>query len=115
VIGQDPAAGTFSAKGSTITLTVSRGPETSGVPNVENTDEQTAKSQLEESGFKVKVTREDTDDPSLEGIVISQDPAGGTQAKPKTKVTISVGHYNPPPPGDTTTDTTGTTTTITLP
>ena len=115
VIGQDPEANTFAAKGSTITLTVSKGPETTGVPNVENTDEQTAKSQLEGSGFKVKVTKEDTDDPSLEGIVISQDPAGGTRAKPNTKVTIVVGRYKAPPPADTTTETTATTTTTPVP
>jgi serine/threonine-protein kinase len=106
VISQDPAANTFAAPGSTVTLTVSKGPQTQGVPGVEGTDEATAKSQLEASGFKVHSVKQDTTDPSLDGIVISQDPASGTQAKPGTKVTIVVGHYKAPPPGPTTTTTT---------
>jgi beta-lactam-binding protein with PASTA domain len=112
VIDQSPAANTFAAKGSTITLTVSKGPQTTGVPSVEGTDEQTATSQLETSGFKVRVQREDTTDEGLDGIVIRQDPPAGTQAKPKTKVTIVVGRFVAPPPQDTTT---GTTTTVPSP
>jgi beta-lactam-binding protein with PASTA domain/predicted Ser/Thr protein kinase len=107
VIAQEPAASSFAPKGSTITLTVSKGPQTKGVPSVENTDEQTATSQLEGSGFRVKVVRQDTTDPSLDGIVISQDPSGGSQAKPGSKVTIVVGSYQAPPE-DTTTATTTT-------
>ena len=112
VIDQSPAGSSFASKGSTITLTVSKGPETKGVPDVENTDEQTATSQLESSGFKVKVKKQDTDDPNLEGIVISQDPVGGSEVKPGTKVTIFVGRYKAPPPGETTTAETTTTTPI---
>ncbi len=113
VIDQSPAANSFAAKGSTVTLTVSKGPQTSGIPGVEGTDEQTAKSQLEASGFKAKVEREDTTDEGLDGIVIRQDPAAGTQAKPKTRVTIVVGHFKAaPPPPETTT---GTTTTVPTP
>jgi beta-lactam-binding protein with PASTA domain len=114
VIAQDPGPGSFAGKGSTVTLTVSKGPQTKGVPGVENLDEETARSQLEASGFKVHVKKEDTSDPNLEGIVISQDPAAGTEAKPGSKVTISVGHYKEPPPGETTT-TVGTTTTTPTP
>jgi beta-lactam-binding protein with PASTA domain/predicted Ser/Thr protein kinase len=109
VIAQNPAANTFAAKGSTITLTVSKGPTTTGVPNVENEDEQTATSQLEASGFKVKVKHQDTTDPGLQGFVLSQDPAPDAQAKPGSKVTIVVGQYKAAPPGDTTTGTTTTT------
>src|SRR5439155_18624603 len=39
VIGQEPAANSSAAKGSTITLTVSKGPQTTGVPKVVNTVE----------------------------------------------------------------------------
>jgi len=113
VIDQSPAASTFAAKGSTVTLTVSKGPQTTGVPSVEGADEQTAKSQLEASGFKVKVEHEDTTDEGLDGIVMRQDPAPGTQAKPKTKVTIVVGRFKAAPPPEETT--TGTTTTVPVP
>jgi serine/threonine-protein kinase len=111
VIDQSPAANTFAGKGSTVTLTVSKGPQTTGVPNVEGTDEQTARSTLEASGFKVHVQREDTTDEGLDGSVLSQDPPAGTEAKPKTRVTIVVAHFKPAPPDVTTT--TDTTTTIT--
>ena len=113
VIDQQPAGGSLGSKGSTITLTVSKGPQTTGVPNVENTDVETAKAQLQQSNFKVKVTHQDTSDPSLDGIVISQDPGGGTQAKPGSTVTLTVGHYKAAPPPPPTTDTTTTDTTTT--
>ena len=106
VIDQTPAPNNFAPKGSTVTLTVSKGPTTTGVPNVEGEDEQTARSQLEASGFKVKVEHQDTADEGLDGFVLSQDPPSDTQAKPGSKVTIVVGRFQAPPPGDTTTDTT---------
>jgi serine/threonine-protein kinase len=108
VIAQSPEANTFAGKGSTVTLTVSKGPQTTGVPSVEGTDEQTARSTLEDSGFKVRVKREDTPDEGLNGSVLSQDPPAGTEAKPGSKVTIVVGRYKAPPPADTTTATTTT-------
>jgi serine/threonine-protein kinase len=107
VIDQTPAPNNFAPKGSTVTLTVSKGPTTTGVPNVENEDEQTARSQLEASGFKVTVAHEDTTDEGLDGFVLRQDPPPGTQVKPKSKVTIVVGRYTPPP-ANTTTETTTT-------
>jgi serine/threonine-protein kinase len=112
VIDQTPAPDNFAPKGSTVTLTVSKGPTTIGVPNVENEDEQTARSQLEASGFKVKVEHEDTTDEGLDGFVLRQDPPPGTQVKPNSKVTIVVGRFAAPPPADTTT---GTTTTVPVP
>ncbi len=46
---------------------------------------------------------EDTNDPSLDGVVLSQDPGGGTEAEPGTTVRVVVGRFvEPPPPGDTT-------------
>ena len=55
--------------------------------------------------------RQDTDDESLDGLVMSQDPGGNTQADPKSVVTLTVGQFVPPP--DVTTDTTSTDTTST--
>ncbi|MDQ5821871.1 MAG: Stk1 family PASTA domain-containing Ser/Thr kinase [Actinomycetota bacterium] len=91
VVGQSPAANTFAAKNSTVTLSVSKGPKTAGVPDVSSQDEGTAVDTLTASGFKVAVVRQDTDDPGQDGIVLSQDPLGGSQAKPGSKVTIVVG------------------------
>ena len=56
--------------------------------------------------------REDTEDLSLDGLVISQDPPGGTELEPGKAVTLVVGRFvepppaeppPPPPPGETTT------------
>jgi len=93
VIAQDPAANSFVPPGSKITLTVSKGPKTRAVPNVEQSDADSARSTLEAAGFKVRIVEQDTQDPSLDNIVISQDPAAGTQAKPGTTVTLTVGRF----------------------
>ena len=41
--------------------------------------------------------RQETDDEALDGLVMSQDPAGGTQADPDSVVTMTVGEFVPPP------------------
>jgi serine/threonine-protein kinase len=103
VVDQDPNGGTNASKGSTVTLSVSRGPTTSAVPDVTNQDVSIAQASLEAAGFKTRTVTESTDDPTLDGIVISQDPIGGTQAKPNTVVTLFVGRF-----AETTTTTTPT-------
>jgi len=79
--------------GSTIKLSVSKGPKQSTVPDVTNQDEASARSTLKSAGFKVQVQRQDVNDPGLDGIVLSQDPTGDTQAPQGSTVTITVGHY----------------------
>jgi serine/threonine-protein kinase len=91
VTGQNPGANTFASKGATITLSVSKGPTTSGVPDVTSQDEETAVGILRESKFRVRTIRQDTTDPLQDGIVLSQDPEGGAQAEPGSTVTITVG------------------------
>jgi len=93
VVDQDPNGGSASSKGSTVTLSVSRGPVTSAVPDVTTQDVAIAQTTLEAAGFRTRVVLEDTDDPSFDGIVISQDPVGGTQAKPSSLVTLFVGRF----------------------
>ena len=109
VIGESPSGNSLVANGSTITLSVSKGPKTSAVPDVTSLDLATAVSTLHDSGFKVTIAKTDTSDPAQDGIVLNQTPAGGTQAKPHTTVAITVGKYTapqpppPPPPPPTTT------------
>jgi serine/threonine-protein kinase len=93
VVDQDPNGGSTASKGSTVTLSVSKGPATLAVPDVTTQDVATAQATLEAAGFRVRVVLEDTDDPSLDSIVISQDPAGGSQAKPDSLVTLFVGRF----------------------
>jgi len=93
VVDQDPAGGTSSSRGTTVTLSVSRGPSTTAVPDVTEQDVAVAQSTLEAAGFATDVVLEDTDDPTLDGIVLSQDPAGGSQAETGSTVTLFVGRY----------------------
>jgi beta-lactam-binding protein with PASTA domain len=94
VLRQDPRANSTAPKGSTITLTVSKGPQTIAVPEVTSIDVDTARSTLEQSGFKVKVVKQPANDPSLEGIVLDQDPPPNAQAKRGATVTIYVGDFS---------------------
>ena len=83
------------------------------MPPVENLDVATARSILQDAGFKVVVQDQDTDDRDLEGVVLGQDPGPGTQAPVGATVTLTVGNYVPP--AATTTETTTTTPTTTEP
>jgi serine/threonine-protein kinase len=107
VIQMNPEANSLVAPGSTITLYVSKGPATSSVPDVTSFARSDAVATLRNSGFKVGVDVQDTDDSSLDGVVMTQTPGPGEQAKPGATVTITVGHYTPPPE-TTTTETTPT-------
>jgi eukaryotic-like serine/threonine-protein kinase len=93
VVSQDPVAGTESSKGTTVTLSVSRGPSQAAVPDVVTQDVTIARQTLERAGFEVREVLEDTTDPDSEGIVLAQDPAGQTQAKPGSVVTLYVGRF----------------------
>ena len=104
VIGQSPSAGGTAGKNSVISLTVSKGPKTSTVPDVTSYDLTSAEQQLQASGFKWQVTEQDVSDPNQVGTVLTQDPVGGAQAAPKTVVHLIVGRE--PTQTDTTTTTT---------
>jgi eukaryotic-like serine/threonine-protein kinase len=105
VVRQDPAGGTSAAKNTTVTLSVSKGPTTTAVPDVTSQDVTTAGQTLHAARFNVHVSRQDVTDPSQDGIVLSQDPGGGTDARPGTVISLVVGHLI--------TDTTSTDTTTT--
>jgi len=108
VVQMDPPANTLVAPGSTITLFVSKGPKEFAVPDVTSFSRTDAIATLRNSGFKVVVDSQDTNDPSQDGIVLTQTPGPGESAKPGTAVTITVGHYVAPPPPPTTPTTTPT-------
>ena len=98
VVDQDPDGNTLAAPGAKVTLSVSKGPEQTTVPDVTSQDEATAREILEDSGFRVRVVRQTTDNPDQDGFVLSQTPAGGTRAEPGSTVTITVGRFEEPPP-----------------
>ena len=101
VIAQDPAGGSLQRPGTTIGLTVSKGPEQVVVPNVEGLDLASARASLQAEGFRVSVVRADTDLIEEDGIVLAQSPAGGVKADPKSTVTLTVGRFVEPPPEET--------------
>ncbi|MDX6466011.1 MAG: eukaryotic-like serine/threonine-protein kinase, partial [Gaiellaceae bacterium] len=108
VVSQSPVVGQSAGKGSVVSLTVSNGPKTSTLPDVTSLDLGSAEQTLHDSGFGATVVYEPTSDPNSDGLVLSEDPPGGTQLKPGSKVTLTVGRYS-------TVTTTTDTTTITTP
>jgi beta-lactam-binding protein with PASTA domain/tRNA A-37 threonylcarbamoyl transferase component Bud32 len=94
VTDQSPAPGTYQPPGTTITLSVSKGPTTSTVPDVTSLSQADAIAQLRASGFKVNVVSQPVTDSGQDGIVQTQDPAGGTKAPPDSTVTIAVGKFS---------------------
>ena len=109
VIAQDPAAGSLAVQGSTVTVTVSKGPATAEVPDVTRDALADAEQLLEEEGFKSAVVWEDVTDPSQDGLVLAQEPPGGPLEQGST-VTLTVGRLVSTPTTETV-PTTATTTT----
>jgi eukaryotic-like serine/threonine-protein kinase len=93
VVAQSPDAGTYEPPGSTIILSVSKGPTTSTVPDVTSISQNDAVAQLKASGFRVHIVAQPVLDPNQDGIVQTQDPAGGSKAPPGSTVTIAVGKF----------------------
>ena len=93
VTRQDPRGGSETSRGTTVTLYVSRGPDTTAIPDVTATDVAIAQSTLETAGFRWRIEYEDTTDLSQDGIVLAQDPVSGSQARPNAIVTLFVGRY----------------------
>jgi serine/threonine-protein kinase len=91
VATQSPGAAKEVATGTTVTLTVSKGPEMVDVPDVVGDSTDDAKAALEAAGFQVK------EDKGLLGglfggdTVKSQSVAGGEQAAKGSTITIKIG------------------------
>jgi serine/threonine-protein kinase len=94
VVAQSPDAGTYQPPGSTVVLSVSKGPTTSTVPDVTSISQNDAVAQLRASGFHVNIVSQPVTDPNQDGIVQTQDPAGGSKAPPGSTVTIAVGKFS---------------------
>jgi serine/threonine-protein kinase len=93
VIRTSPAAGTQVDEGSTVTVVVSTGAQTTIVPNVVGQTETSAKAELLAAGFQVNVVDQGVIDPGKDGIVLSQNPSGNSQAPQGSTVTITVGRF----------------------
>ena len=77
------------AKGSDVTITVSSGSSKTSVPSVVGYSQADATTTLRNSGFAVNVSQQSSSSVAA-GVVISQNPGGGTSATNGTTVTIAV-------------------------
>src|SRR5215210_2422031 len=102
VVEQDPSPNTVQPKGAIVTLSVSKGPSTNAVPDVTGLDQDTATGTLRSAGFQVAVQERETSDPTEDGIVLVQTPAGGKEASVGATITIVVGVLVQEPTTDTT-------------
>jgi beta-lactam-binding protein with PASTA domain len=91
VISQSPTGGVAAREGSTVSLSVSLGPPATPVPDVTSLDQSAASATLQAAGYVPKIVTQSTTDPGQDGIVLSQSPQGGTDAKAGSTVTIFVG------------------------
>ena len=96
VLRQDPGSGAKVDKGSTVTLVVAKAPPAVDVPDVVDDERAAAQNALRDAGFEVRVREETVDTLDQDGIVISQNPAGGDQLRKGSRVTIVVGKFEPP-------------------
>jgi eukaryotic-like serine/threonine-protein kinase len=87
----EPRGGTSVEPGTSVDIWISSGPpeEDIEVPDVRNSNEDSARNALEQRGFDVDVSRQDTCEVE-DGIVYGQDPGAGTQHPEGTTVIIYV-------------------------
>jgi eukaryotic-like serine/threonine-protein kinase len=96
VLAQLPKPGTGAERGSRVRINISLGPtpkSQAAIPDVTGTDEASATSQLQQAGFTPETLDQETSDPSEDGVVLAQDPVGGTQAPRGSVVTAYVGRF----------------------
>lgn len=95
VAGTSPTANTQWTKGATVEILLSRGPELLMMPDLRTTNPEDAKLVLagEPFGFNLPPTEEfvDVEDPALEGVVVEQNPAPGTELNRDAQIAISIG------------------------
>ncbi|MBC7247286.1 MAG: Stk1 family PASTA domain-containing Ser/Thr kinase [Actinobacteria bacterium] len=91
VIRQSPLANLKVAKGSQVTIVVSKGPAMVEVPSVIDKTADDAKDILEDAGLHAVEHTQVVVDPTKVGKVVSQNPAAGTMVESGSNVHIYVG------------------------
>jgi beta-lactam-binding protein with PASTA domain len=97
VLQQSPAAGSTLRRNSPVSLVVSAGPSpqpTTPVPNVVGQDQATAANNLESAGFKVVVLNRPVTNQSKDGLVVDEQPRGGSGIPAGSQVTVFVGRFS---------------------
>jgi beta-lactam-binding protein with PASTA domain len=88
ILDQNPGTGK-AEKGSTISVTVV-GTRVSDVPDVVGSGRAQAEQKLKDAGFDVRVDDQESSFAD-QGLVMSQDPSGGTRVEVGSEITIAVG------------------------
>jgi beta-lactam-binding protein with PASTA domain len=97
VLQQSPAPGSTLRGNSPVSLVVSAGPNpqpTTTVPSVVGQDQATAANNLKESGFKVVVLNRPVTNQNKNGVVVDEQPHGGSGIPAGLQVTIFVGRFS---------------------
>ena len=91
VLSTNPTEGSQLQKGTNITVTVSSGREITDVPDLTDLSPQDAAAELEKAGLKLAddIKREHSDTVP-EGVIMSQQPAAGSQLSKGSKVSVTV-------------------------
>ncbi len=113
VVAEDPPQGTSVPRGTKITLSVSKGPASTQVPDVTGQTQSTAEALLTSAGLTPSIVYDPVTDPSQDGIVLSTDPGPGKPAKSGEVIIVHVGQLLSGGGGGNTTTTTTTSTTTT--
>jgi membrane peptidoglycan carboxypeptidase len=96
VVGQSPAGGARAAKGTTVTLQVSKGGKGGGqgdatVPGVVGQRQNSAAAAVRRAGFTPQIVDAIAQDGGDVGRVMRQSPAGGSQAPQGSSVILVIG------------------------
>jgi eukaryotic-like serine/threonine-protein kinase len=110
VVDQSPAGNTKVAAGSSINLVIAQEPTTAQVPDVTGDTVNGATNALRAAGFRVAKQTKPVTKQNKDGIVVEEQPRGGSTQKKGSTVTIIVGKFTPPATTTPTTPTTPTTT-----
>ena len=93
IVEQSPQAGETVEDGTTVAIVASQGPEQQAVPEVVGLALPAARAELEAAGITATVTRIASERPR--GVVIAQNPTGGTQVEQGAAVTLQVSRGAP--------------------
>jgi len=102
VLATNPQAGTSVREGSSVQVTISKGPKQ--IPDVVGKNRSDAIQEILAAGFKFDI-RADPESTEPRGTVTDQLPPGGQPQPQGTVVTLFVSVYEPPPPAPTETPT----------
>jgi beta-lactam-binding protein with PASTA domain len=97
VLQQSPTPGSTLKRNAAVSLVVSAGSDpqpTTPVPNVVGQEQETAANNIKSAGFKVVVLNRPITNQSKNGVVVDEQPRGGSGIPAGSQVTIFVGRFS---------------------